>query len=85
MTAATGRTWLTVVTVAGHEDRPETVEERSQHERERRALVEATQATLETFAVLGAVYDDTLARGDQILGDVDDTLRKVRELLKETE
>ena len=62
----------------------ERAEERRQHEADRDALVEATAETLEVYANLASTYADTIARQSELLDNVDDTLRKVRQLLAET-
>lgn len=58
--------------------------ERKAHELERQALVEATQETLSVYAGLAEEYDKSIARGHDLLDEVDDTLRRVRALLDDT-
>ena len=66
---------VTVFTMAEQADR-------KAHELERAALVEATRETLSVYAELADEYDRSIARGHDLLDEVDDTLRKVRALLE---
>ena len=54
---------------------------RRTHEADRVALTEATTETLEVYAHLADRYDDTIARQNELLANVDETLRRVRLLL----
>ena len=58
--------------------------ERRQHEADRDALVEATSETLEMYAQLAHSYADSIDRQRDLLEGVDDTLRKVRQILAES-
>ena len=58
--------------------------ERRLHEADREALVEATNETLQVYAELATSYADTIARQNELLDTVDETLNRVRRLLAET-
>lgn len=56
--------------------------DRRSYEADRDALVEATAETIQIYADLSSRYSDTIVRQAELIGSVDETLRKVRELLR---